>query len=238
MLLRLRVVLPDRPGSLGQVARTLGVAGADIVQIVVLERLAGRAVDDITVLWPAARDVDRILRGLAAVPGVVIDGMWRAVRIPPVAGADAYLLGQLATNPDGALPILVDEVSALVGADWAAAVVVPADWATGSGDAAVAYASWGAPDPVRLPDVTPMRPRALDGADGIRYAVVPFGRAGLVLVVARDARERPAPPAFHRSEVERIAQLVGAAATMIGDRLDRVTAPPRWSGPAWEPDAA
>ena len=39
MLLRVRVTLPDRPGTLGQVARTLGVSGADIVQVVVLERL-------------------------------------------------------------------------------------------------------------------------------------------------------------------------------------------------------
>ena len=31
MLLRKRLTLPDRPGSLGQVARTLSVFGADIV---------------------------------------------------------------------------------------------------------------------------------------------------------------------------------------------------------------
>ena len=60
MLLRLRVRLPDRPGSLGQVARTLGVTGADIVQMVVLERVGGRAVDDFTVIWQAASPVDRI----------------------------------------------------------------------------------------------------------------------------------------------------------------------------------
>lgn len=52
MLLRLRIALPDRPGSLGQIARALGVAGADITQVVVLDREAGRAVDDITVSCP------------------------------------------------------------------------------------------------------------------------------------------------------------------------------------------
>jgi hypothetical protein len=57
MLLRVRVSLPDRPGALGRVARTLGASGADIVQVVVLERLAGRAVDDFTVLWPGAARV-------------------------------------------------------------------------------------------------------------------------------------------------------------------------------------
>src|SRR5207244_9226945 len=64
MLLRLRVELPDRPGSLGQVARTLGIAGADIVSVVVLERSSGRAVDDFTVVWPASALVGRILVGL------------------------------------------------------------------------------------------------------------------------------------------------------------------------------
>ncbi|MGH3683016.1 MAG: hypothetical protein ACRDT2_22535, partial [Natronosporangium sp.] len=76
MLLRVRVTLPDRPGSLGQVARTLGVCGADIVQVVVLERLAGRAVDDFTMVWPSGARLERLLAGLAAVPGVRVDGVW------------------------------------------------------------------------------------------------------------------------------------------------------------------
>lgn len=52
MLPRVRVGLPDRPGALGRVARTLGVSGADMVHVAVLERLSGRAVDDFTVVWP------------------------------------------------------------------------------------------------------------------------------------------------------------------------------------------
>src|SRR5882724_5074732 len=96
MLLRLRVRLPDRPGSLGQVARTLGVTGADIVQMVVLERVGGRAVDDFTVIWPVAAPVDRILAGLGAIPGVAVEGIWRSVGAPAVGGADAELVGQVA----------------------------------------------------------------------------------------------------------------------------------------------
>src|SRR5690242_17954718 len=86
MLLRVRVALPDRPGSLGQVARTLGVAGADIVQVVVLERLGGRAIDDFTVVWPGGAGVERLRAGLSAMPGVRVDGVWRAIGAP-VAGA-------------------------------------------------------------------------------------------------------------------------------------------------------
>ncbi|MET8149875.1 amino acid-binding protein [Actinoplanes sp. NPDC049668] len=238
MLLRVRVTLPDRPGALGQIARTLGVAGADIVQVVVLERLGGRAVDDFTVVWPGASRVERLLAGLAAIPGVQVDGVWRAIGAPVSGGHDAELLAQVAANPQDGLATLVDAVPGLLAADWAAAAVVPADWAartaaprpagtdepglplaTGS-EPSVTYASWRAPDPLRLPEVTPLRARPMTGPDGTRYAVAPFGRAGLVLVTARaDDDELPAA-AFHVTEVDRIAQLVRAAAVILGDRLD------------------
>jgi hypothetical protein len=233
MLLRVRVTLPDRPGALGQVARTLGVAGADIVQVVVLERLGGRAVDDFTVVWPGASRVERLLAGLAAIPGVQVDGVWKAIGAPVSGGHDAELLAQVAANPADGLATLVDAVPGLLAADWAAAAIVPADWAARSAatphalpsEPTVAYASWRAPDPLRLPEVTPLRARPLIGADSTRYAVAPFGRAGLVLVVARaDDEELPAA-AFHITEVDRVAQLVRAAAVILGDRLDNAGVP-------------
>ena len=130
MLLRVRVTLPDRPGTLGQVARTLGVSGADIVQVVVLERLGGRAVDDFTVVWPGAARVERLLAGLAAIPGVRVDGVWRAIGAPTTTGQDAELLAQVAANPADGLATLVDAVPGLLAADWAVAAVVPVDWAS------------------------------------------------------------------------------------------------------------
>ncbi len=236
MLLRLRVRLPDRPGSLGQVARTLGVTGADIVQMVVLERVGGRAVDDFTVIWPAAAPIDRILSGLAAIPGVAVEGVWRSVGAPAVGGADAELVGQVAANPAEGVATLVDAVPGLLSADWAAALLVPADWAQGEGmsltgvpeaDAetapAVVYASWQAPRPLRAPDVTPLRPRAFAGSDGVRFAAAPFGRAGLVLLVARGSEQgAPQVPAFHVTEVDRLAQLVRASALVLGTRLEEL----------------
>lgn len=228
MLLRVRVTLPDRPGTLGQVARTLGVSGADIVQVVVLERLGGRAVDDFTVVWPGAARVERLLAGLAAIPGVRVDGVWRAIGAPTTTGQDAELLAQIAANPTDGVATLVDAVPGLLGADWAVAAVVPLDWASrsGGGTATVGHASWRAPEPPRLPEVTPLRARALTGADGSHYAVAPFGRAGLVLVVARDHTAPLTPAAFHTTEVDRLAQLVRAGAVILGDRLDLVGPPP------------
>ncbi|MDP9796889.1 hypothetical protein J2S43_005401 [Catenuloplanes nepalensis] len=233
MLLRVRVTLPDRPGALGQVARTLGVAGADIVQVVVLERLGGRAVDDFTVVWPGAARVERLMAGLAAIPGVQVDGVWRAIGAPVAGGHDAELLAQVAANPADGLATLVDAVPGLLAADWAAAAMVPADWASRSAaprtedeagrEPAVAYASWRAPEPPHLPEVTPLRARSLTGPDGVRYAVAPFGRAGLVLVVARTDGDNLSAASFHVTEVDRISQLVRAAAVILGDRLDLIT---------------
>ncbi|SCF38760.1 amino acid-binding protein [Micromonospora mirobrigensis] len=228
MLLRVRVTLPDRPGTLGQVARTLGVSGADIVQVVVLERLGGRAVDDFTVVWPGAARVERLLAGLAAIPGVRVDGVWRAIGAPTTTGQDAELLAQIAANPTDGVATLVDAVPGLLAADWAVAAVVPLDWASrdGGGTATVGQASWRAPQPPRLPEVTPLRARSLTDADGTHYAVAPFGRAGLVLVVAREHTEPLTAAAFHSTEVDRLAQLVRAGAVILGDRLDLVGVPP------------
>lgn len=231
MLLRVRVTLPDRPGALGQVARTLGVAGADIVQVVVLERLGGRAVDDFTVVWPGASRVERLLAGLAAIPGVQVDGVWKAIGTPVSIGGDAELLAQVAANKADGLATLVDAVPALLAADWAAAAVVSPDWAARTaapredvvtGGPAVAYASWRAPDPLRLPEVTPLRARPFTGPDDTRYAVTPFGRNGLILVVARSDEDDLPAAAFHVTEVDRAAQLVRAAAVILGERLDTV----------------
>jgi len=74
--------------------------------------------------------------------------------------------------------------------------------------------------------VTPLRARPMAGADGTRYAVAPFGRAGLVLVLARSDDDDLPAAAFHVTEVDRVAQLVRAAAVILGDRLDRAGVPP------------
>ncbi|WP_250006052.1 amino acid-binding protein [Actinoplanes sp. M2I2] len=240
MLLRVRVTLPDRPGALGQVARTLGVAGADIVQVVVLERLGGRAVDDFSVVWPGANRVERLLAGLAAIPGVQVDGVWKAIGAPVSGGHDAELLAQVAANPADGLATLVDAVPGLLAADWAAAAIVPSDWAARSGaprplpaepglslgaEPTVAYASWRAPTPLQLPEITPLRARPLAGPESTHYAIAPFGRAGLVLVVARTDEDELPAAAFHVTEVDRVAQLVRAAAVILGDRLDAAAVP-------------
>ena len=45
----IRVWLPDRPGALGAVASRIGAVGGDVVAIDILERGAGRAIDELVV---------------------------------------------------------------------------------------------------------------------------------------------------------------------------------------------
>ena len=74
-------------------------------------------------------------------------------------------------------------------------------------------------DPESLPDIGPLRPRAFLGEDGTQYALAPIGDTNLAILVARTAA-----PQFHRTEVFRLAQLVGAAEAVLGDRLAQMAA--------------
>jgi hypothetical protein len=229
VLLRIRVRLPDRPGSLGKVARILGVAGADVVQMAVLEHDGGRALDDFTVAWPSGAGIDRLCDGLASIPGVEIEGVWPTVE-PQGAFPDAALVGQLAANPDRALVILADAVPNILSADWAGLLRVT------PGEATLVHTSLGVFADIEVPEVYPLRPRSFTSQDGTQYAVAPIGgeysvsgdgqpvptaapRGQLAILVARTAA-----PQFHRTEVFRLAQLVSAAEAVLDDRLSVMAA--------------
>jgi hypothetical protein len=150
--------------------------------------------------------------------------VWRATELPDPSGREVAVVGQIAANPGYGLTTFVDAAPGVCAADWAAVLSVPRDWAAGASAAPqVVCASWGAPVVPRIPDISPLRPRAMTAPDGTHLAVAPFQRGGLVLAVARigpDAGEPGLyPPAFHRGEVDRLAQLVDAVAAVLGDRL-------------------
>jgi len=70
-MVRVRVALPDRPGSLGAVASAIGFAGGDIRSLVVLKSEDGRGVDDITVAIPGS-DPQDLLNVLGDIGGVEV----------------------------------------------------------------------------------------------------------------------------------------------------------------------
>ena len=68
-LFRIRLALPDRPGSLGAVTSAIGFAGGDIRGLVVLSSEEGRGIDDITIAVPG-NDPKDMLDVLSAIQGV------------------------------------------------------------------------------------------------------------------------------------------------------------------------
>jgi hypothetical protein len=204
MLLRLRVSLPDRPGALGRVTRTLGAIGADILQMTVLEREAGRALDEFTVEWGGALPHDRMAAGLETIQGVRVESIW-TTSAPPGAFADLDVLGHVAANPARAAVTLADAAPGIFSADWAAL-------ARSDATREIVHATWQAPTPLPPPAFVPMRPRAFTDGDGVHFAAAPLGGSGQVLLVARAAG-----PEFHRAEVLRLTLLTEVAMAMLGD---------------------
>ncbi|MFF4621271.1 ACT domain-containing protein [Nonomuraea jabiensis] len=192
MLLRVRVALPDKPGSLAQVTRVLGASGADITQVTVLDRGAGQAVDDITVFCAESTPRQSLVKSLETVEGVAVEGIW-TTREAPGTYPELEILKYITTAGDRALTTLVDSLPVLFSADWAA---------TTAGQRVV-YASWRAPKDLVVPEETPSRPTALTLEDGLHIIHAPLPPLALSLLLARSEG-----PAFHRIEVHRLTRIL------------------------------
>lgn len=120
-----RLWVSDRPGALGAVASRIGAAGGDVVGIEILERGAGRAIDELVVELPGPEWVDGLVAELSTVEGVDVEF------VVPVAGAvhdprldaletAAILVG--AGTPEELMRALVEHSCRTIGATWAAVV--------------------------------------------------------------------------------------------------------------------
>ena len=72
-MVRVRVWLADRPGALGQVASRIGGVGGDVIGIEILERGAGRAIDDLVVALPNPALIDLLVAEIQQVDGVDVE---------------------------------------------------------------------------------------------------------------------------------------------------------------------
>ena len=82
-----RVWVPDRPGALGQVASRIGAVRGSVVGIDILERGAGRAIDELVVELPDASLVSLLLAEIDQVDGVDVED----IRPAPAQIADPRL---------------------------------------------------------------------------------------------------------------------------------------------------
>src|SRR3954465_7765728 len=69
----IRVWMPDRPGALGAVASRIGAVGGDMVGIDILERGAGRAIDELVVELPDESLVPLLVAEICEVDGVDVE---------------------------------------------------------------------------------------------------------------------------------------------------------------------
>ncbi|MEV6038825.1 ACT domain-containing protein [Nonomuraea sp. NPDC052116] len=192
MLLRVRVALPDKPGSLAQVTKVLGASGADITQVTVLDRGAGQAVDDITVFCAESTPRQSLVKSLETVEGVAVEGIW-TTREAPGTYPELEILKYITTAGDRALTTLVDSLPVLFSADWAATTA----------EQRVLYASWRAPKDLIVPEETPSRPTAITLEEGLHVIHAPLPPLALSLLLARSEG-----PAFHRIEVHRLTRIL------------------------------
>jgi ACT domain len=213
VLARIRLSVPDRPGSLGNLTSAIGAVGADIVKIDVLESESGRALDDVFVVVRDVTHLNTVRDRLANMATVTVTGLQYPA--PPVTGhADLELLDQVLSRPERGLQTLVDGAPHAFGADWGALVEYAPDGGTVTGVLALSATAPGAEhvvitSPSRLASIRMTPPEAPQPYTGA--ALVPIGSGPLALVLVRETG-----PEFHRSELWRlgqVGQIVGTALT-------------------------
>jgi hypothetical protein len=208
----LRLIIPDRPGSLGTVATALGEVNADIhaIEIVEHRRENGTAVDDIVVDLPPGVLPDRLVSACNGVAGVEV--IWFS-RYGAGGGLhmDLEAVEQMTSAPADAIDILVEQSPAVLHADWAALLD-----GTGS-EVKVALETSATPE---FGDVTdnwlPLEKAttlaAPDHHKGLAESVLvaaPLDSGRRVLVIGRRGG-----PEFLGSEVARLSYLASLAVTI------------------------
>ncbi len=213
----LRLVLPDRPGSLGAVATALGGTGVDIESLDVVERGPFGAVDDLVVTLPAGGLADSLLTAARSVPGVEVESVRPFHRAHEMT-RDLDIVDALAASPHDALARLAELAPEAFHASWALLLHADAD-----GAPAVSAASTAAPAEHDL-DASwlPLASARRFGPDepwvpyswferGTELAAAPVGGTASVLLLGRTGG-----PQFRASEVVRLAHLAGLAASVAG----------------------
>ncbi|PRX48276.1 ACT domain-containing protein [Prauserella shujinwangii] len=211
----IRVQLPDTPGTLGAVATALGLAGADILSVDVVERGNGIAVDDLVVELPSGRLPDALITAAESVEGVEVD----AVR--PYAGVldthrELELVEEIAGQPASGLELLAEGVPRIIRAGWSLVV-------QHSDDGVRRLAASGAAPEAPITDMPwlPLeRATVLDAEEpwipetwrelGTELAATPLGKPDRALLVGR-----PGGPMFRAAEVARLAHLAGIVAVVL-----------------------
>jgi hypothetical protein len=207
-----RMWLPDRPGALGQVASRIGAVRGEIVGIDILERGAGRAIEELVVDLPDASLKDLLVQEIQQVDGVDVE------EVRPVADAlhdprldaletVAILVG--ATGRSELVEAVVLHARRSVGAEWSAVVALD-DGTVLAEQGPVPSAAWL----VAFVEGSRSSARVVAGESGPDDVVwSPLPAAGLALLVGRGgvayrARERRQVAALARIVDTRLREII------------------------------
>lgn len=199
-----RMWLPDRPGALGQVASRIGAVRGEIVGIEILERGAGRAIDELVVDLPEPGLKDLLVHEIQQVDGVDVEEVRPVVDLLHDPRLDALETAAIlvgAGDRDELLQAVVAHSRRAVGAEWSAVVALD-DGEVLAAEGPVPSAGW------LTAFVEGSRSSALlasgeAGPDDVVWSPLPA--AGLALVVGRDGT---AYRARERRQVAALARIV------------------------------
>lgn len=206
----IRILLPDTPGSLGQLAEAIGFVGGDIKSVDVVETFDdGTVMDDMVVSLPTGTMADVLISAAHTIDGVVVDS------IRPFSGT-VDRRGQIkmlaavagASTHSDTIAQLIEKIPQALTSSWAVLLEdgVPAKRITGS---------YGAPEDdgssPELINITSARilnsevekwiPESWSLLDS-SLAAAPLGKSGIVLIVGRVGG-----PDYLPSEVEHLGHL-------------------------------
>ncbi len=202
-----RVWLPDRPGALGQVASRIGAVRGDVVGIDILERGAGRAIDELVVQLPDASLVSLLLAEIDQVDGVDVEDVRPApgeLQDPRLDALETAALLVGACGEGDLLAALVAHARRDFGAEWSVVVDL---------DERALLASDGSPPPPGwlVAFVTGSQSSAAVssgecGPDDVAWA--PLAGSRLALLLGRQRRPFRARERHQLGALARIAQHV------------------------------
>lgn len=220
----LRVWMPDRPGALGALASRIGAVGGDVTGIDILERGAGRAIDELVVELPDDTLVELLLAEVHQVDGVDVESIRLAedaLHDPRVDALETAAILVGAPTPLAALEELCVHAVRTVGANWGV-VIELADNAIFAEVGECPPALWIA----AFVSGSQSSARVVDGGSGPSDMVwAPLPAAGKALVMGRNGES------FRARERRQAAAL----ARIVDTRFRELTRDSRASHPSMQP---
>lgn len=208
----LRINLPNRPGALGALATALGDVGADIQNLVVVERTADLAVDDILIDLPPTGLAESLITAAHSVQGVHVESLNRYGGRLDLQD-DLALLDTLTGRTDDVLTRFATAVPDVLRSDWA--LIVNADTPA----APVVATSPGAPSALPGLDwlgnaARTLEPREVWADPGVsgpdpQLAAAPMGGPKRGVLVGRRGG-----PQYRQSELHRLHHLAAVVSAV------------------------